>query len=119
MQVEITVFNNVSAHCWAENNQPQGSVVLVGAGPGDAGLMIIKGCNNVSVDVVVYDRLVSDEVMHLVRRDAERIYVGKRAGFIVFLKRRLTKFLLITPRQEKGSEVKRGDPFILVEEVKS
>ena len=67
----------------AENNQPQkGSVVLVGAGPGDAGLMTIKGLQQCQqADVVVYDRLVSDEVMHLVRRDAERIYVGKRAGF--------------------------------------
>ncbi|WP_049216749.1 siroheme synthase CysG [Proteus mirabilis] len=98
----------------AENNQPQGSVVLVGAGPGDAGLMTIKGLQQCQqADVVVYDRLVSDEVMHLVRRDAERIYVGKRAGFHCVPQEEINQILINHAKAGKRVvRLKGGDPFI-------
>ncbi|MGN7046656.1 uroporphyrinogen-III C-methyltransferase, partial [Neisseria sp. P0001.S010] len=62
--------------------QPQsGEVALVGAGPGDAGLLTLKGLQRIQeADVVLYDALVSDAVLDLVRRDADKICVGKRAG---------------------------------------
>ncbi|MFJ1300993.1 siroheme synthase CysG [Pseudomonadota bacterium AL_CKDN230030165-1A_HGKHYDSX7] len=59
----------------------QGSVVLVGAGPGDPGLLTLKALRALNeADVILHDRLVSDAVLSLSRRDAERITVGKQLG---------------------------------------
>lgn len=60
---------------------PQGRVALVGAGPGDAGLLTLRGLRLLNeADVILHDRLVSPAVLDLARRDAERIEVGKEAG---------------------------------------
>lgn len=61
------------------DNPVVGEVALVGAGLVDAGLLTLKGLQTIQhADVVLYDALVSDSVMELVRRDADRVFVGKR-----------------------------------------
>ena len=58
-----------------------GKVYLVGAGPGDAGLLTIKGMERLrECDAVIYDRLASEELLEYTGGDCEKIYVGKQAG---------------------------------------
>ncbi|MEH6417698.1 siroheme synthase CysG [Pseudomonas sp. CGJS7] len=96
-------------------NAPQaGSVALVGAGPGDAGLMTLRGLRVLNeADVILHDRLVSAEVLALARRDAELIEVGKQAGNHHTTQERIHQLLLEHARAGKRVvRLKGGDSFV-------
>jgi len=91
-----------------------GSVVLVGAGPGDPGLLTLRGlCALNEADVILHDRLVSAEVLELARRDAERIEVGKQAGNHHATQDEIHALLLEHARAgRRVVRLKGGDPFV-------
>jgi uroporphyrin-III C-methyltransferase/precorrin-2 dehydrogenase/sirohydrochlorin ferrochelatase len=92
----------------------QGSVVLVGAGPGDAGLLTLNALRALQeADVILHDRLVSPEVLDLARRDADRVAVGKSAQGHSVAQDRIHELLLEHARAGKRVvRLKGGDPFI-------
>ena len=92
----------------------EGHVHIVGAGPGDPDLLTIGALRVMhSADVVVYDRLVSDEVLSLCRREAEYIYVGKQAGKASTRQDEINR--IIVEQARAGARVvrlKSGDPLM-------
>jgi uroporphyrin-III C-methyltransferase len=73
-----------------------GKVYLVGAGPGDAGLMTLKGKALLETcDVVLYDALVSDEILAMINPIAEKIHAGKRRGHHSLLQEETTQLFII------------------------
>jgi len=91
-----------------------GKVVLVGAGPGDPGLLTLQALRALNqADVILHDRLVSAEILALARRDAERIEVGKQAGRHCVSQDRIHALLLEHARAgRRVVRLKGGDPFI-------
>lgn len=95
-------------------SQTSGKVYLVGAGPGDPGLLTIKGKSLLEfADVVVYDALVSEPILMMINLQAERINAGKRRGRHSMLQAETTN-LLIEKAQTNAVVVrlKGGDPFV-------
>lgn len=91
-----------------------GLVSLVGAGPGDPGLLTIKALGVLQrADVVLYDNLVSDAVLELCRRDARRVYVGKKRAFASVRQSAISEMLADeAARGQRVVRLKGGDPFI-------
>src|SRR5688572_7941396 len=98
----------------AADGIPVGHVVLVGAGPGNSGLMTLQGLRALQeADVIVHDRLVSAEVLDLSRRDAARFDVGKFVGGGGATQEEINKLLVEhAQRGEYVVRLKGGDPFV-------
>ena len=98
----------------APDRDQRGSVVLVGAGPGDPGLLTLNALRALqSADVILHDRLVSDEVLALARRDATRIPVGKSARSHSVPQERIHELMLEHARAgRRVVRLKGGDPFV-------
>lgn len=91
-----------------------GKVTLVGAGPGDPGLLTVKGCEALeTADVVVFDRLVSPAILTMIPERAERIDVGKQTSHHPVPQEQINQILL--EKALEGKQVVRlkgGDPFL-------
>ena len=92
----------------------QGRVTLVGAGPGDAELLTLKAVRALqSADVILFDDLVSEDVLELARREAKRMMVGKRARSASCSQADINELMLKLARQGKHVvRLKSGDPMI-------
>ncbi|SDF75661.1 uroporphyrinogen-III C-methyltransferase [Desulfovibrio legallii] len=89
-------------------------VYLIGAGPGDAGLLTLKGRDALAgADVVVYDALANEALLAHARPDAEKIYVGKVAGNHALPQEQINALLVGKAREGKVvARLKGGDPYI-------
>src|SRR5699024_10136783 len=97
--IESSDFRNYEIHSIDENKKEKrrrkvkvGKVYLVGAGPGDIDLITVKGLNCIKKsDVILYDRLVNEELLNYAKKGAKLIYCGKRPGYHAMIQERINR----------------------------
>lgn len=111
----ISVINRTDEGEENQNGErPVGTVHIVGAGPGDAELLTIRAHRLLqTADVILFDRLVSEDILNLARRDADRIFVGKAKANHAVPQEDIHELLISLAREGKSVvRLKGGDPFI-------
>lgn len=91
-----------------------GKVYIVGAGPGDPDLITVKGLKAIqAADVILYDRLINQDLLDYAKRSAEMIYCGKLPNFHTLKQETIHHFLVKHAKSGKiVTRLKGGDPFV-------
>lgn len=90
-----------------------GKVFLIGAGPGDPGLLTLKGLQILKkADVVIYDRLVHDQIIKLIPKRARKVYLGKELGWADAIQHKINDLMVREVKVGRNVvRLKGGDPF--------
>jgi len=95
-------------------SEKKGRVYLIGAGPGDAGLLTLKGKDLLGeAQVVIYDSLVNPQILRFCRSDAELVFAGKTMGEAHMSQEEINELLIRKAKEGKTvARLKGGDPFV-------
>jgi uroporphyrinogen III methyltransferase/synthase len=110
----LSILFILSESFLVDMNERKGKVYLVGAGPGDIGLLTVKGLRCLEkADVVIYDYHLNAQILNYINHDAEFIYAGKRGGHHTMTQDEINR--AIVDKANEGKQVcrlKGGDPFV-------
>src|SRR6202012_6148517 len=97
-----------------KNTVKEPRITLVGAGPGDADLITLKGIKALqTADVVLYDALVNEELLEFAPESATKVYVGKRSGDHSHSQESINQLMIdYAGTYGQGRRLKGGDPFV-------